>query len=260
MNWISPSQVFAKWLSYVGIGSSAADARAALQVRKSDDAAYTNARTPVAHTHVTGNIDGLDTALAARAALVSQSQTVGMLQLNLFDGINDVYHGLSAGDYELLFNPEGGGSQAVAMVPYVIDNFAPKVNQSELVTNGSFASGATGWTLGTGWSVSGGVASCNTAGTFGDIRQTINALEFGASYVVELTITSFTSGAVAVYMGSSGSNFSIVQQASTSQLTAVGTYSFLHHFCKVNGSKVILIRANPSFVGSIDNVSVKRAF
>jgi hypothetical protein len=57
----------------------------------------------------------------------------------------------------------------------------------ELVTNGSF-DGVTGWTIGTGWSVSGGIAAKDGADNT-SIFQTV-ATEVGKSYLVTCRITT----------------------------------------------------------------------
>ena len=57
---------------------------------------------------------------------------------------------------------------------------------SELVTNGDFSNGTTGWTLGATWAIAGGVAT-KTSGDVSAIFQTISALEVGKAYKVTLT-------------------------------------------------------------------------
>jgi hypothetical protein len=57
---------------------------------------------------------------------------------------------------------------------------------SELVTNGNFAV-STGWTLGAGWSVTGGVAKFTANTTVSNLEQTIGSLTSGEKYYLTLS-------------------------------------------------------------------------
>jgi len=114
---------------------------------------------------------------------------------------------------------------------------------AELVTNGDFATD-TDWTKGTGWTISGGTASC-------DGTQTSNSFLYQSVLSgitrakTEITISNYTSGNLTVILGGGGSQ---------DIFSANGTYTF-------NGTKgsdnTLYIKADSSFVGSVDNVSVK---
>ncbi len=62
---------------------------------------------------------------------------------------------------------------------------------ANLVSNGGFASG-TGWTPGTSWSISGGVAT-HVNGSLSDLSQTVS-LTAGKTYAVTYTISNRTGG------------------------------------------------------------------
>jgi len=137
----------------------------------------------------------------------------------------------------------------------------PTVNVigEELVTNGGFDTDSD-WTKGTGWTISGGSANANIASGFHDIDQAIDVVE-GTLYRVEFEITAYTSGGVTPYLGNSGSSEADIPLTgpfvtSISTATGLGVY-YGYVVCPVGQAKVILLRAAGSFIGSIDNISVK---
>jgi hypothetical protein len=110
----------------------------------------------------------------------------------------------------------------------------------ELVTNGTFDSD-TDWTLGAGWSISGGVLNGAT-GVFSEAYNSF-ATTAGATYEVTLDIT-ISSGAVLLYI-SNGGNISV---GSTRTITARLVAGSSGNRLSIGGQ---------NFVGTIDNVSVK---
>jgi hypothetical protein len=123
----------------------------------------------------------------------------------------------------------------------------------ELVTNGGFDTD-TAWTKGANWTISGGTAVATGVASFADIQQNLPAVNAGQTYVITFTVT-ITSGTIAAYLGANGNGNSIISIIATS-----GSYSFLFHKNPLDTTKTILFRGNPTFNGTIDNVSVKRAF
>jgi hypothetical protein len=111
----------------------------------------------------------------------------------------------------------------------------------ELVTNGGFDTD-TEWTKGTGWTISGGTANCLN-GTSSNLQSVSTPLTFGRVYRVEFTISNYVGGQVAI------GNFG----ADGISRSANGTYTQLI----VAGETTVRIRAQVSFTGSIDNISVK---
>ena len=69
---------------------------------------------------------------------------------------------------------------------------------TNLVSNGNFGSGSTGWTLGTGWTVGSGVANSPGTGTY--LSQAL-AVSGGTDYAITYTISNYTSGYIAVGIG-----------------------------------------------------------
>ena len=123
----------------------------------------------------------------------------------------------------------------------------PEVIGDELVTNGTFDTD-TGWTKGTGWSISGGVASCDgtqVSGTNLNAPGGGGLLTVGKPYLVTFDITSYTSGSIYQRVGSGG--------AGTSR-SSIGTFSEVG-VAQTNGE--FLFTASSDFIGSIDNISVR---
>jgi hypothetical protein len=93
-------------------------------------------------------------------------------------------NGLQAANYL----DSAGTTQGTVDQPVGLALDAEGVLGVELVTNGDFSAGATGWTLTGGWSVSGGTAQ--NSGTLGSITQTVGTLTIGKSYVATFNCTS----------------------------------------------------------------------
>jgi hypothetical protein len=149
-------------------------------------------------------------------------------------------------DLTTLFTDSAGTTPVTAVEQFVglmLDKSKGLVLGSELVTNGDFATN-TDWTLGVGASISGGVLEYS-GGTSGNTIQTqIN--QSGATYIVTFTLVSRTSGSVRVRFNGN---------AEGALQTAPGTYVLYTKSLATNSP--IVIETNGSFVGSIDNVSVK---
>ena len=111
--------------------------------------------------------------------------------------------------------------------------------------DGTFAT-STGWTVQSDWTISGGVATCNGAGSgrfiypFPEDSWTI-----GSSVVVEVTVTAYTSGTLFV-------SYSNGTETAGTNMTATGTYKFVG---TVSANTIVYI-GSTSFVGSIDNVKI----
>jgi hypothetical protein len=152
-------------------------------------------------------------------------------------------------DYTTLFQDSAGTTPVTAVeqpVGLMLDKSKGLVLGSELVTNGDFSSGAN-WTAATGWSIGGGVASCNAiAGA--NLDQTL-VTTIGKIYAVSYTITSYTSGSV--YARFTGS----VNVTGVSRSSA-GT--FTEYINATSNNSVFRMRSSDiGFVGSIDNISVR---
>ena len=121
---------------------------------------------------------------------------------------------------------------------------------SDKVTNGAFGAD-TDWTKGTGWAISGGVATCSS-GTDGVLYNS-TALTSGLStdtyYKVQFDVTTYTSGTLYVDLGdTNGTNKQSTDIAAANQVFIIKTPGTLA------GSNVRFYGG--TFRGSIDNVTV----
>ena len=115
---------------------------------------------------------------------------------------------------------------------------------SELVTNGGFDTD-TGWNKGAGWTISSGVLNANVSSWSG-AAQTITATT-GKMYKYSLTAT-IISGSINLYLGTADTDNKIFSTA--------GTNTFTGNIRCGSGTSILNL-ASFSFVGTIDNVSIK---
>jgi hypothetical protein len=154
-------------------------------------------------------------------------------------------------DLTTLFQDSAGTTPVTAAgqtVGLMLDKSKGLAPGSELVTNGDFSGGATGWSAGptppTGWTFADGTCS-GLAATGG--YQNIGQIVSGRSYVAEFTISNYVNGLVSLSssaVGGFGSQFSgngVKRQIFTA--TATGTVGF--------------VRRTTNFTGTLDNISVK---
>ena len=117
---------------------------------------------------------------------------------------------------------------------------------TELIINGNFSSGAS-WTAGTGWTISGDVASANIA-TGSNLDQSLTTTA-NRTYQVTYTITNYTSGGIRTrFTGAANVNGTI--------RNAVGTYTELL-YATVTNNIFRITDSGAGFVGSINNISVR---
>jgi hypothetical protein len=90
-------------------------------------------------------------------------------------------------------------------------------SQTDKTTNGTFASD-TGWTKGTGWTITGGNAVATAAGDGSQIYQVVTGLTIGKRYRMSLTVNGFTDGSVNAYFAEAGQ-----PGVTTPTLTGTGT-------------------------------------
>jgi hypothetical protein len=100
---------------------------------------------------------------------------------------------------------------------YSLDNALSTTSAVDLTTNGAFDSD-TGWTKGTGWTITGGNAVAAAAGDGSQIYQVVTGLTVGKRYRLSFTVSGFTDGSVDAYFAEAGET-----GATTPALTGTGT-------------------------------------
>jgi len=116
----------------------------------------------------------------------------------------------------------------------------------ELVPNGDFTV-STGWTPDTGWSIASGIASCDGTQTGAtDLYRTDVSVTDGLSYRMTIDVSNLTAGTIKI----------ILKGNESAVISANGSHTFDFSSLVTAGSRSG-VRADASFVGDIDNVSVQ---
>jgi len=113
---------------------------------------------------------------------------------------------------------------------------------NDVAVNGIFATDS-GWTKGTGWSISSNKASFSPTGSTSDIKQ--DTLTNALTYKIIVTLT-LSAGGLSVKAGSSGNS---------TVLSASGTYEV---FSTCAGSTDVIFEASAAFEGYIEKVVVQQ--
>jgi len=145
------------------------------------------------------------------------------------------------------------GSQYSIVSDQVVFTFNPfGIGLTDYITNGDFSGGATGWTLGTGWSIVSNKAR-HTAGNTATLSQTMTmpapplpALAY--NYWVGFTISNWTTGTVTVKLGNA---------ANGTTYTWKGNDRFIQFYnARQSGSVDITFTPSSTFDGDIDDIKV----
>ena len=112
----------------------------------------------------------------------------------------------------------------------------------DTITNGEF-SADTDWVKGVGWTIGSGVASSDgTQVGDSDLSQAATVVS-GVRYRVQFTISNYVAGTLTPVLGAAGTARS-----------ADGAYTEMI----IASATTTLLRANATFVGDVDNVSVRQ--
>jgi hypothetical protein len=112
----------------------------------------------------------------------------------------------------------------------------------ELVTNGDFAVDS-GWTKGTGWTISGGKATSDGTESVSYFRQN-GIVDLTSTYSIQFTVSGSSSGTLNFLKGNGSTQVNV---------TSNGTYNY---YTTWDGSSGDIVFQSLNFVGSVDNVSV----
>jgi hypothetical protein len=116
-----------------------------------------------------------------------------------------------------------------------------EILSGELITNGDFSDGSTGWTLGTGWSIGEDKAVADILG-YVDLRQG-GVFEVGKKYKVLVQTLQSNSGVLRLYNGST----------LIGEITSVNSYVF---YITATSDLLSASSSSAGFNGSISNFSV----
>jgi hypothetical protein len=119
---------------------------------------------------------------------------------------------------------------------------------SETIINGSFDADSD-WSKGTGWTISGGTASCDgtQTGTTNLNNTAGNGLLNGKTYRVVYTISGYAGGSISIKLGNTGYGVYHSANGTYTQDLVAGVTTF----------PTAQLNADANFIGSIDNVSVQ---
>ena len=168
--------------------------------------------------------------------------------LNIFSaGEQGVWYDPS--DFSTMFQDNAGTTPVTAVeqtVGLILDKSKGLTLGTELITNGNFATD-TNWTKGTGWTISGGVASFS-AGTGSELTQTGRNFAANTTYKITFDMTQVSGGGFRFIVDTTGSFVSsyFTTTASHTLVFSVGATSTRLRLGALGGA---------SF--SIDNISIK---
>ena len=120
-----------------------------------------------------------------------------------------------------------------------------QIISSELVSNGDFSNGSTGWTLGSQWSIVNETAVLVGDGSFSSLEYPI-AFESGKTYRVEFDVIAI-----------SGNGKFQIQQGALTEFSTAGSYSYDVTVTNTPNSNIQFARKNGSVNMTLDNISVK---
>ena len=145
------------------------------------------------------------------------------------------------------------GSQYAIVADQLVMNFNPfGIGDTDYITNGDFSGGATGWTLGAGWSIVGAKAR-HTAGNTATLTQTLTLPApplpaLGFNYYIGFTVSNWTTGTISVKLGNA---------AGTTSYTWKGNDRFIQFYNpKASGTIDIIFTPSSTFDGDIDDIKV----
>jgi len=124
---------------------------------------------------------------------------------------------------------------------------------AELVVNGDFSGGSTGWTLSSDITISGGVLSQTASGTAQSFSTTLSSFPAGTYYLLEMDMTT-SAGTIAfltVRFGGTSSGYTVA-----SNVSAINGKLSLRVF-KDDAGSILHFALPGAWAGTIDNISVR---
>ena len=159
-------------------------------------------------------------------------------------------------DFSTMFQDSAGTTPVTAVeqpVGLILDKSKGLVLGPELVTNGDFSNGTTGWTLGAGWAIADEKATFSSATTLGNLRQVKTTSGWSK---IQFTVSGISSGQGRLIFYTNNAGILIWQNTNLQN----GTYSFYTPTPIVSNIDFYAYNADggsPRVGFSIDNISVK---
>lgn len=119
--------------------------------------------------------------------------------------------------------------------------------QDNIVTNGDFSNGSTGWTLGSGWNIANGKITFTNGGSV--FNPTANSWNSGITFLFKITISDRTSGYIRIQNPSASIYYA-------NNINTNGELEFTFNSIDSDGWA---IQAQGGFNGSLTNISVQVA-
>ena len=116
------------------------------------------------------------------------------------------------------------------------------LNNSNLVSNGDFSSGSTGWNVQAGWTIADGFAQASSSTS--DLSQAISDFASGEEYAVSFIISDYVGGSVRPFVGS------------TSGGSLYSSNGFFTETIAFNGVSSLYFDAITSFTANITDVNI----
>ena len=133
--------------------------------------------------------------------------------------------------------------------------FAAQSGGSDVLTNGTFGGSATGWSLGSGWSYSGGAVVASTASsTLKQLKANMaTPWTSGLLYQVSFTVSAYSAGYLKVGTNTTPSQY-LDADGNTIQIAADGTY---YATIQADSHTDGIVITGVGFSGTVDTVALK---
>lgn len=152
-------------------------------------------------------------------------------------------------DLSTMFQDSAGTTPVTAdgqPVGLILDKSKGLALGSELIVNGDFSNGSTGWSVGSEWTISSGACSVVGVGSFTNLQQGTGTVA-GKTYLLTFNVSAISGGPLRIACGGSPQNQSISTTGSKT----------LYLVAAVSSSWFVRFQVAGGVSATIDNISVK---